>query len=366
MRLGGIIAALALLATPALAQVNLPRTTIVNNAQPVFCINPTTALPESCAGTGGGGGAGAVYGPTADGSPAANPPVLIGGTSDGTGTGTVGVAQVSTAGALTTAGPTADGVAASSNPNLIAGTSDGSGTGTTDVLKVDASGNASVNEAQVSGTAVSVNNGTTDAGTERVTLSSDSTGQVKLATGANVIGSISNTSFAATQATAASLNATVVNAAGSAIIGKVGIDQTTPGTTNGVQVLTGSTTAVTQATAANLNATVVVAAGTANIGSLSPSGVTTTSAAGTVTTGGTFQSVLASNTSRKGCVIQNPVAATETLFVFFGANGSATTGSSFGLAPGAAISCTAGLTILTDNVSVTATTTSHAFVVTSQ
>lgn len=44
---------------------------------------------------------------------------------------------------------------------------------------------------------------------------------------------------------------------GSQIVGKVGIDQTTPGTTNGVQVLTGSTTAVTQAAAANLNATVV-------------------------------------------------------------------------------------------------------------
>ena len=58
------------------------------------------------------------------------------------------------------------------------------------------------------------------------------------------------------QATAANLNATVVNAAGSAIMGKVGIDQTTPGTTNGVQSLSGSTTAATQATAANLNAQV--------------------------------------------------------------------------------------------------------------
>lgn len=33
--------------------------------------------------------------------------------------------------------------------------------------------------------------------------------------------------------------------AGAAIVGKVGVDQTTPGTTNGVQTLTGSTTAVT-------------------------------------------------------------------------------------------------------------------------
>lgn len=50
--------------------------------------------------------------------------------------------------------------------------------------------NQSVNVAQVAGTATSVNNGTTDAGTTRVTLSSDSTGQVKLATGANTIGAL--------------------------------------------------------------------------------------------------------------------------------------------------------------------------------
>lgn len=44
---------------------------------------------------------------------------------------------------------------------------------------------------QIAGTAISVNNGATDVGTQRVTLSSDSTGQVKLATGSNVIGSLS-------------------------------------------------------------------------------------------------------------------------------------------------------------------------------
>lgn len=68
--------------------------------------------------------------------------------------------------------------------------------------------------------------------------------------------------------------------AGSAIAGKFGIDQTTPGTTNGVQTLSGSTTAVTQATAANLNATVVGAgaAGTPSGGVVSVQGV----ASGTV------------------------------------------------------------------------------------
>lgn len=48
--------------------------------------------------------------------------------------------------------------------------------------------NQSVNVAQIAGTATSVNNGVSDAGTQRVTLASDSTGQVKLAAGNNVIG----------------------------------------------------------------------------------------------------------------------------------------------------------------------------------
>lgn len=52
----------------------------------------------------------------------------------------------------------------------------------TGVLKTDTS--------SLAGTVTSVNNGTTDAGTQRVTLSSDSTGQVKLATGANTIGAL--------------------------------------------------------------------------------------------------------------------------------------------------------------------------------
>lgn len=90
---------------------------------------------------------------------------------------------------------------------------------------------------------------------------------------------------------------------------------------------------------------------------------TTTNASSTITTGGTFQSILASNASRKGCFIQNPITATETLFVFFGANGSATTAKSVNLSPGAAVTCAIGGSgVLTDNVSATATTTAHAFV----
>lgn len=82
----------------------------------------------------------AVVGPTADGSPATTPPVLIAGTTDGTGTGTVGVLQVTTTGAATVAGPTADGSPATSAPVLIGGTADGSASGNVSVLKVDAAG----------------------------------------------------------------------------------------------------------------------------------------------------------------------------------------------------------------------------------
>lgn len=81
-----------------------------------------------------------VIGPTADGSPATTPPVLIAGTTDGTGTGTVGVLQVTTTGAATVAGPTADGSPAVTPPVLIGGTVDGSATGNVGVAKVDAAG----------------------------------------------------------------------------------------------------------------------------------------------------------------------------------------------------------------------------------
>ncbi len=51
---------------------------------------------------------------------------------------------------------------------------------------VSIAANASVNVNEVAGTATSVNNGTTDAGTQRVTLSSNSTGQVTANAGTNL------------------------------------------------------------------------------------------------------------------------------------------------------------------------------------
>jgi hypothetical protein len=59
------------------------------------------------------------------------------------------------------------------------------GTGTFNIQS-----NASVNVAQIAGTTTSVNNGTVDAGTIRVTLASNSTGQLVLAAGSATIGSL--------------------------------------------------------------------------------------------------------------------------------------------------------------------------------
>lgn len=107
MKLALIAGLLALACSPAFAQSNGSVGTVNQTApgsatqigmkdgsgklQPISSTNP---LPVS------GGGGGAVYGPTADGSPAANPPVVIGGTSDGGPTGTVGVVKVDTSGFL--------------------------------------------------------------------------------------------------------------------------------------------------------------------------------------------------------------------------------------------------------------------------
>lgn len=63
-------------------------------------------------------------------------------------------------------------------------------TGTTNPVSLTTSGAVRTDKTSIAGTTTSVSNGTTDAGTQRVTISSDSTGQVKLATGANTIGAL--------------------------------------------------------------------------------------------------------------------------------------------------------------------------------
>lgn len=91
-----------------------------------------------------------------------------------------------------------------------------------------AANGATTNVKALNGTAISVNSGTVDAGTQRVTLASNGTGVVGLSAGAN-------------------------------IVGKVGIDQTTAVTTNGVVI------APTSASAAGITPVVSASAESGHI-----------------------------------------------------------------------------------------------------
>lgn len=86
-----------------------------------------------------------------------------------------------------------------------------------------------------------------------------------------------------------------------------------------------------------------------------------TDGSGTVTTGGTSQQVFAANTARLFLSCQNPVTATETLFVNIGAAAS-TTGGSFEIAPGAYREFTGAGLIPSGTINITAATSGHRFV----
>lgn len=127
----------------------------------------------------------------------------------------------------------------------------------------------------------------------------------------------------------------IVISTGSAIIGRVGFDQTTDGTTNAVAVH-------------------------ATKGSL-------TDRSGTITTGGTKQTLAAANTSRKYLFIENPYAlaagtlnTAESLFINFTTD-AVKSQPSIEIPIGAAF-VMEGSYVSTELVSVNAATTGHAFV----
>lgn len=82
---------------------------------------------------------------------------------------------------------------------------------------------------------------------------------------------------------------------------------------------------------------------------------------GTVTLGGTYQTVAAQNSSRLNCTIQNPSGATEVLNVKFGNQTQP-----YVLGAGQSISSNNGVVNNTSAITVTAATTSHAFAGTCQ
>ncbi|HEY5237416.1 MAG TPA: hypothetical protein VIJ62_03465 [Rhizomicrobium sp.] len=96
----------------------------------------------------------------------------------------------------------------------------------------------------------------------------------------------------------------------------------------------------------------------------SSAAVTPTDRGGTITAGGTAQTVMALNTSRAGCWIQNPANAQEDLYVSSTASASTTPGApdDADLAPGAVWSCVQGSNVIQSAISVNAATTNHAFI----
>lgn len=89
---------------------------------------------------------------------------------------------------------------------------------------------------------------------------------------------------------------------------------------------------------------------------------TATQTAGTVTVGGTFQTILAANTGRKGCLIQN--TSTHTMSIYVGTLADATAAKSIQVAAsGGSFACNLGPIVLTGDVNATTSTNGDAFVV---
>lgn len=161
------------------------------------------------------------------------------------------------------------------------------------------SGTQDVNLAKVGGAAVALGSTTSSASVPVVIASDQGAVAVKQADGVDV--TLGAKADAATCATANTLiaclrqvHADLIAAlpAGSNLVGKVGIDQTTPGTTNGVQTLSGSVTSTSPA-----SRTIV------------PLDIST------VTTGGTAVTALNAGHRTAGGWLLNPIGATINLCI---------------------------------------------------
>lgn len=166
----------------------------------------------------------------------------------------------------------------------------------------------------------------------------------------STVATAANQSTMITSLASIATNTAAAIPAGSAIIGKVGIDQTTPGTTNGVQV----------------NA--ALPAGTNDIGNVGGrTNVTPTDCSGTITTGGTAQNAHTAQSTLRGMTIAN-LDATEVMWISFTTTAAASTTQSYPLAPATATTF-AGLASYTTPLgfgyntalSVIAATTGHKF-----
>ena len=94
-------------------------------------------------------------------------------------------------------------------------------------------------------------------------------------------------------------------------------------------------------------------------------GYAITNSSGTVTAGGTFQTLFTANTSRRICYVQNPSSASENLAVFvYDGVKSETVANSISLPAGQrwTVAQGDGGSVISNRIDVTATTNGHAFI----
>lgn len=201
--------------------------------------------------TGGGGGGGAVFGPTAAGSAAVNPPVIVGGTADGTATGNVVNWKVLAGiGYINCANCSGSGVSSVDEAGFTAGISLFAGTG--GFFQTTATSNPLANGQQ---------------------------GMFQVTANRALFSNLRNAAGAEIGVAAAPVQVSLANTAANAAA--VLVNQPT-GTNLHAVLDTTSTTAVTQATGTNLHAVVDSGSITANAGTnLNTSALATSALQGT-------------------------------------------------------------------------------------
>lgn len=272
--------------------------------------------------------------------------VSAGAGAVGTGTARVAVGQDAT----TIAG-SAPGTAGSPSTNVVSIQGVGSGT----AVPVSAASLPLPSGAATSALQTSVGDTAhTDADTINTTLGSpmqQTGGTVGLVAGSAIVGKVG-----IDQTTPGTTNGVQVNAAlpaGSNIIGNVRIDQTTPGTTNGVVVNTPVGVKGTD------GSTIASAANPVPVSSAPGARTLVTLDVKTVTTGGTAVTALSAGHRTAGGFIMNPLSATINLCIneIGTATGTTSSGDTTCIAPGQsyALAAAAGA------VSVISSDSSHPF-----
>jgi hypothetical protein len=162
-------------------------------------------------------------------------------------------------------------------------------------------------------------------------------------------------SVAVTNAGTFAVQATVANGADTALGSTTDAVATTPATSSAASL-------VALAKAINNNVSSSIPAGPNNIGSVSPVDATTTPTTA-APTAGTFSQILAANSSRKACTIQNTSAS---LAYFYPAATGGSTSNAMQVGAGGTFSCNNGPIVLADAISATCASGTCSFVVFAQ